>query len=99
MLHSLYIKVNFLKKKKHLKIDITKYFLPIFQPLVNDRHRYKYMLGGRAGGKSVFTARKIIYRMQNDGRNNAVIFRQNEKDHSNSTYSELKKAINSFHYY
>lgn len=79
-----------------IQVDITKYFLPIFQPLVNDKHRYKYMLGGRAGGKSVFAARKIIYRMQSDGRNNAVIFRRNEKDHSSSTYAELKKAINSF---
>lgn len=79
-----------------IQVNITKYFLPIFQPLVLDKHRYKYLLGGRAGGKSVFAARKIIYRIQGDGRNNAVIFRQNEKDHSNSTYAELKKAINAF---
>ena len=42
-----------------IKVDITKYFLDIFQPLVNDEHRIKLLLGGRAGGKSVFTARKI----------------------------------------
>ena len=79
-----------------INVDITKYFLDVFQPLVNDKHKYKYLLGGRAGGKSVFVARKIIYKMQSDGRNNTVVFRQNEKDHSNSTYSELKKAINAF---
>lgn len=77
-----------------IQVETAKYFLPIFQPLVYDKHRYLLGFGGRGGGKSVnMGGRKTIFRIQSDGRNNALVCRKNEKDNANSTYKELKKAI------
>lgn len=77
-----------------IQVETAKYFLPVFQPLVYDTHRYELVFGGRGPGKSVNAgSRKIIFKMQSDGRNNALVCRKNEKDNAQSTYKELKKAI------
>lgn len=75
-------------------IDLSKIVLRHFQPMLTDHHTFQFYFGGRGGGKSVFVGgEKIPLRIMSDGRQNCVVFRQNEKDHLNSTYAEIKAGI------
>lgn len=51
----------------------------IFYPLLEDRHRYLVLCGGRGSGKSEFAARKIFYRAQVEGDHRFLILRKVRK--------------------
>jgi phage terminase large subunit len=50
-----------------------------FYPLLEDRHRYLVLCGGRGSGKSEFAARKIFYRAQVEGDHRFLILRKVRK--------------------
>ncbi len=50
-----------------------------FYPLLEDRHRYLVLCGGRGSGKSEFAARKLFYRAQVEGDHRFLILRKVRK--------------------
>jgi phage terminase large subunit len=50
-----------------------------FYPLLEDKHRYLVLCGGRGSGKSEFAARKIFYRCLNEGNHRFLILRKVRK--------------------
>jgi phage terminase large subunit len=50
-----------------------------FFPLLEDKHRYLILCGGRGSGKSEFAARKIFYRCLNEGNHRFLVLRKVRK--------------------
>jgi phage terminase large subunit len=78
-----------------MNIDLTKMVQEQFQPLYSDTHTYQILPAGRASGKTVYVKQRILLDMMQDGRINACVFRLNEKDHKDSTFSEFIDFIKS----
>jgi len=47
-----------------------------FSPLLDNRHRYLVLCGGRGSGKSEFAARKILYRCMKEGNHRFLVLRK-----------------------
>ena len=56
--------------------------------------RYRVVKGGRGSKKSTTAALNIIYRMMEHPKANTLVVRKVFKDHKDSTYTQLKWAIN-----
>lgn len=60
----------------------------------NYRGRYRVLKGGRGSKKSVTTALNFIVRLMEHPDANLLVVRKVFKDHKDSTYAQLKWAIN-----
>jgi phage terminase large subunit len=58
------------------------------------RERYRVLIGGRASKKSTTTSLWLIENMMKYPQSNALVIRKIYKDHKDSTYAQLKWAIN-----
>lgn len=55
-----------------MKIKLSSHF----HPLLQDRHRYLVLCGGRGSGKSEFAARKLFYRCLTEGSHRFLVLRK-----------------------
>ena len=60
----------------------------------NSKHRYLVVKGGRGSKKSTTAALKLIYLMMKHREMNALVIRKFDVTHKDSTYAQLKWAIN-----
>ena len=60
----------------------------------DSRDRYRILIGGRASKKSTTTSLNVISNMMEFPQSNTLIIRKVFKDHKDSTYAQLKWAIN-----
>jgi phage terminase large subunit len=66
----------------------------VFKPVWQSKCRYVAMKGSAGSGKSVDTAQRLIVRLLSDKGRNLLCVRKSEITHRQSTYAELKAAIN-----
>jgi phage terminase large subunit len=64
-----------------------------FEPLLEDRHRYLVMCGGRGSGKSEFAGRKIFYRCMVEGRHRFLIMRKIRKTLEESVIFLMRRIL------
>lgn len=79
-----------------MKIDVNKIFLPVYQSFLATEKYFAILWGGRAAGKSVAIAQKLIYRCITERNHTFLIIRDKMTDHGNSTYKEIVAALNDF---
>ncbi|MBW3114198.1 PBSX family phage terminase large subunit [Bacillus sp. MCCB 382] len=77
-----------------VNVDIAKTIGKGYNRFWHYKGRYRVVKGGRGSKKSVTTALNIIHRMMEYPLANTLVLRKVFKDHKDSTYSQLKWAIN-----
>lgn len=60
----------------------------------HSKHRYRMSIGGRASKKSTTAALSLVSNIMRYQESNALVMRKIYKDHKDSTYAQLKWAIN-----
>jgi phage terminase large subunit len=76
------------------KVSLKKVVGGNYKEYWNYKGRYRVVKGGRGSKKSTTTALNIIYRMMEFPLANTLVVRKVFKDHKDSTYAQLKWAIN-----
>lgn len=66
-----------------------------FYPLLEDKHRYLVLCGGRGSGKSEFAARKLVYRCLRDGNHRFLVLRKVRKTARESVIRVFEELLNS----
>lgn len=74
-------------------LNLLDLVVPAYHPFFESKAYYCVLRGGRSAGKSVAIAQKIIWRCISEKNHRFVVIRDKMTDHSNSTYTELKTAI------
>ena len=64
-----------------------------FYPLLEDKHRYLVLCGGRGSGKSEFAARKIFFRCQAEGGHRFLILRKVRKTAKESVLEVVRRLL------
>lgn len=77
-----------------LNVDVAKTIGKGYNRFWHYKGRYRVVKGGRGSKKSATTALNIIHRMMEYPLANTLVLRKVFKDHKDSTYAQLKWAIN-----
>lgn len=72
---------------------ISREIAPAFQPLLSNRDRYLILYGGRGSTKSVFTAKKLIWRCLTAPYFRFLLIRRNYNTIKESQYQTIKDII------
>ncbi len=73
---------------------------PAFVPLFRDKSRYQVAYGGAGSGKSHIVARKLLYRLLNEGaKHNILVIRKVDKTIKKSVWTLLKNIISKWGLY
>lgn len=80
-----------------MRIDGSKLILEPYHPLMIDimlnRHNHYFIRGGRASGKTMFSALTCILYLIKDANSNALCLRNDFTHLRKSVYNEIKKAL------
>jgi len=64
-----------------------------FMPLLQNRYRYLFLVGGRGSGKSEFWVRKVFLRCWEEGDHNFVVLRKVRQTAKRSTWAAFKQFL------
>ena len=76
-------------------IDLSnpKIYNPVYLPLLNDKHRYLLMYGGRDSAKSYFAAQKVIIDTMRKPYSRFILVRKVYADIKDSQYQTIKDIV------
>jgi phage terminase large subunit len=76
-----------------MKIDINEEIAPKFMPLLWNKDRFVILKGSAGTGKSVFTAKKLVWRCLRESKHRHLILRKVAKDIEESIMKEVVDVI------
>jgi phage terminase large subunit len=73
-------------------IDLGKFIVPKFAPLITDEKRYLILYGGAGSGKSVFASQKVVLRCM-ASRHRILVVRRVARTLRRSVFTEIKARL------
>ena len=76
-----------------IHINLFEELAPKFKPLIDNTDRFLILKGSAGSGKSIFAAKKIIYRCLTESHHRHLVLRKVAKDIEESIFKEIIKVL------